>query len=121
LNRQHRVHSVLNAEPQQGNAGGSIGKRRLAWMTDWDERKERKKMSEAKRRQTQFAFCRGFGHSRASSVRRTSIGVPPRFSSQGVFHRKGLSLGPGFLGRGGDNVLRIPLSGITRPGLEPSV
>ena len=30
-----------------------------------------------------------------------SIGVPPRFSPQGVFHRKGLSLRPGFLGRGG--------------------
>src|SRR6516162_6206836 len=26
-----------------------------------------------------------------ASGRRTSIGVPPRFSSQGVFHRKGLS------------------------------
>ena len=26
-----------------------------------------------------------------ASTRRTSIGVPPRFSSQGVFHRKGLS------------------------------
>src|SRR5262245_56804376 len=28
---------------------------------------------------------------RLKSVRRTSIGVPPRFPSQGVFHRKGLS------------------------------
>jgi hypothetical protein len=48
-------------------------------------------------------FCRAEdGHGRAWIARRTSIGVPPRFSSQGVFHRKGLSLGPGFLGRGGD-------------------
>src|SRR5690242_9521500 len=39
---------------------------------------------------------------RLSAERRTSIGVPPRFSPQGVFHRKGLSLRPGFLGRGGD-------------------
>src|SRR5690348_14108775 len=38
---------------------------------------------------------------RLSAERRTSIGVPPRFSPQGVFHRKGLSLRPGFLGRGG--------------------
>jgi hypothetical protein len=46
-------------------------------------------------------FCRGIGHGRAWIARRTSIGVPPRFSPQGVFHRKGLSLRPGFLGRGG--------------------
>src|SRR5947199_4284104 len=39
---------------------------------------------------------------RLSAERRTSIGVPPRFSPQGVFHRKGLSLRPCFLGRGGD-------------------
>jgi hypothetical protein len=37
---------------------------------------------------------------RLPTGRRTSIGVPPRFSSQGVFHRKGLSLRPSFLGRG---------------------
>src|SRR5689334_12115153 len=45
-------------------------------------------------------FCRGSGHGRAWIARRTSIGVPPRFSPQGVFHRKGRSLRPGFLGRG---------------------
>jgi hypothetical protein len=62
----------------------------------------KEKDSEAKRRQTQVVFCRAIdAHGRAWIARRTSIGVPPRFSSQGVFHRKGLSLRPGFLGRGG--------------------
>src|ERR1700751_2106505 len=48
------------------------------------------------------------------SARRTSIGVPPRFSPQGVFHRKGLSLRPGFLGRGGTR-FAYPLSGCYPP------
>jgi len=69
-------------------------------MTKGTNGKERKKMSEAKRRQTQWVFCRGVGHGRACIGRRTSIGVPPRFSPQGVFHRKGLSLRPCFLGPG---------------------
>ena len=93
--------SVLHARLRQANAGGSIRKRRFG--TD-DERNERERtneeMSEAKRRRTQSVLCRGVGHGRAWIARRTSIGVPPRFSSQGVFHRKGLSLRPGFLGRG---------------------
>jgi hypothetical protein len=45
---------ILVGAPCQGavaNAGGSIRKRRLAWMTDGTNGKERK--SEAKRRQTQ--------------------------------------------------------------------
>ena len=42
------------------------------------ESKERKKKSEAKRRQTQRSFAVPDEHGRASSVRRTSIGVPPR-------------------------------------------
>jgi hypothetical protein len=45
-----------------------------------------------------------YGHGRTSNVRRTSIGVPPRLSSQGVFHRKGLST-------------RLLLPGTWRPGL----
>jgi hypothetical protein len=90
---------VLHAEWQQANAGGSIPKRRFG--TD-DGKNERKRKSEAKRRQTQVAFCRALrARPRLPTGRRTSIGVPPRFSSQGVFHRKGLSLRPGFLGRGG--------------------
>jgi hypothetical protein len=60
----------------------------------------KRKKSEAKRRQTQGSSAVPYGHGRASNVRRTSIGVPPRFSSQGVFHRKGLSLRPCFLGPG---------------------
>src|SRR5262249_3391098 len=51
-------------------------------------------------------FCRGFGHGRCPHPDppplagegmgggSTSIGVPPRFSPQGVFHRKGRSLRP---------------------------
>jgi hypothetical protein len=53
------------------------------------------------------------GPSRASHARRTSIGVPPRFSSRGVFHRKGLSTKPGFLGRGGQ--WSVLCAGVTRP------
>jgi hypothetical protein len=56
--------------------------------------------SEAKRRQTQWGLCRAAGPGRAPIGVRTSVGVPPRFSPQGVFHRKELSLRPGFLGRG---------------------
>src|SRR6201987_1482104 len=44
------------------------------------------------------------GRGRAWVARRTSIGVPPRLSSQGVFHRKGLST-------------RLLLPGTWRPGL----
>src|SRR5215831_15115506 len=61
------------------------------------------KDSEAKRRQTQGSSAVSDGPGRASNVRRTSIGVPPRFSSQGVFHRKGLST-------------RLLLPGTWRPG-----
>jgi len=39
---------------------------------------KKKKKSEAKRRQTQRSFAVPDEHGRASSVRRTSIGVPPR-------------------------------------------
>ncbi len=49
----------------------------------------------------------------------TSIGVPPRFSSQGVFHRKGLSTRPSFLGRGG-KVWPLRRAGVTRPYLSQS-
>src|SRR6516165_9551734 len=47
------------------------------------------KDSEAKRRQTQGSSAVADGHGRAWSARRTSIGVPPRFSSQGVFSSQG--------------------------------
>src|SRR6516165_9586714 len=80
-------------------------------MSGNDERKNERKMSEAKRRQTQLVFCRALrARPRLPTGRRTSIGVPPRFSPQGVFHRKGLSLRPGFLGRGGTR-FAYPLSG----------
>ena len=83
-----------------------------ARMTNGTNGQERKQMSEAKRRQRQLSHSAGpYGpRPRPSTERRTSIGVPPRFSPQGVFHRKGLSLRPGFLGRGGTR-FAYPLSG----------
>src|SRR5215470_2304372 len=64
-----------------------------------DERNERKcRRRNADRRKALLPWHRP--RPRPSTERRTSIGVPPRFSPQGVFHRKGLSLRPGFLGRG---------------------
>jgi hypothetical protein len=70
-----------------------------------DERERTKeKNSEAKRRQTQGSSTVPHGHGRAWIARRTSIGVPPRLSSQGVFHRRGLST-------------RLLLPGTWRPGL----
>jgi hypothetical protein len=98
LNRHHRFHSVLHAKPQQAQMPvEAFGKRRLGRMTVRTERKKKiggETPTDARR------FCRGSGHGRAWIARRTSIGVPPRFSPQGIFHRKGRSLRPGFLGRG---------------------
>src|SRR5262249_29525797 len=79
---------VLRAEWQQANAGGSIRKRRLARMTNGKERKRFGGETPTDAR----LFCRALrARPRLKSVKRTSIGVPPRFPSQGVFHRKGLS------------------------------
>jgi hypothetical protein len=48
-------------------------------MVDERERTKERKRSEAKRRQTQFSYSAvPYGHGRAWSARRTSIGVPPR-------------------------------------------
>src|SRR5579859_4286575 len=97
---------ILVGAPCRGaaaNAGGSIRKRRFGTDDGRNERertKERKcRKRNADRRKSHSAGP--YGPGRAWSARRTSIGVPPRFSPQGVFHRKGLSLRPGFLGRGG--------------------
>jgi hypothetical protein len=70
-------------------------------MTKENERKKYRRRN-ADRRNPYSAVP--YGHGRASNVRRTSIGVPPRFSPQGVFHRKGLST-------------RLLLPGTWRPGL----
>jgi hypothetical protein len=104
------LHSVLRAKRQQANAGGSIGKRRFARMTkEKNERtKEKYRRRNADRRKALLPWHRP--RPRPCAERRTSIGVPPRFSSQGIFHRKGLSLRPGFLGRGGIRFAH-PLSG----------
>src|ERR1700747_3733334 len=78
--------------------------------------KNERKDSEAKRRQTQGSSAVPAGTAAAPTLTlprlrgegmgggSTSIGVPPRFSSQGVFHRKGLST-------------RLLLPGTWRPGL----
>jgi hypothetical protein len=67
-------------------------------MTNGKERKKKYRRGNADRRNAYSAVPDG--HGRASNVRRTTVGVPPRFSSQRVFHRKGLSLRPCFLGPG---------------------
>jgi len=48
---------------------------------------------------------------RLSAERRTSIGVPPRFSSQGVFHLQGTRHQARLPATWRGHVLRIPLSG----------
>jgi hypothetical protein len=80
-------------------------------------KKEKYRRRNADRRKASSAVP--YGHGRASIVRRTSIGVPPRFSSQGVFHRKGLSLRPCFLGRD-EQVWPVPSSGCYPPRSVPS-
>ena len=87
---------VVHAEEQQAKRRW---KRRASVSSAWiagsspgnDERERTKEIRRrnADRRNEYSAVANG--HGRARSARRTSIGVPPRFSSQGVFHRKGLS------------------------------
>ena len=73
-----------------------------ARMTDGQERYERKKKSEAKRRQTQFAFCRGFGHGRASQRRGAHLSAFHRGSRpKESFIARDSAPGFSFLGRGG--------------------
>src|SRR5690242_2745420 len=58
------------------SAGGSAVRAKLRHglpgQARQGRRKERKKKSDAKRRQTQLVFCRGSGHGRAWSAKRTS-------------------------------------------------
>ena len=111
---------VVHAEATRPNAGGSAcASEASAWIAGSSpamtkERTEERKRFGGETPTDARLFCRAFGHGRASSVRRTTVGVPPRFSSQGVFHRKGLSLRPGFLGRGGTR-FACPLSGCYPP------
>ncbi len=112
LNRHHRLNSVLHAKLQHTNAGGSTCKRRFG-KDDGRERTKEKFGGETPTdaRSSSAAPC-GCGRrphphppplaGEGMGGGSTSIGVPPRFSSQGVFHLKGLSLRPCFLGRGGD-------------------
>src|SRR6516225_2306917 len=95
------------------------GKRLTCFTAAWiagsspgnDERERTKEIRRrnADRRNEYSAVANG--HGRTWSARRTSIGVPPRFSSQGVFHRKGLSTSLLLPGTWRDTFLSIPLSG----------
>ena len=77
-----------------------------------DEGKERKKKSEAERRQTQFVFCRAVrAQPRLSTERRTSIGVPPRRLVPRSLSSQGTQLQARLPGTWRGHVLRIPLSG----------
>src|SRR5690242_14770138 len=70
-----------------------------------DGRKERKQRKKNRRRNAdrrKVEFCRALRVRPLPRRGSTTIGVPPRFSPQGVFHLKGLSTRPGFLRRGGD-------------------
>jgi hypothetical protein len=88
------------------------GKRLICFTAAWiagsspamTKERTNEKDLEAKRRQTQGSSAVASATAAPASGRRTSIGVPPRFSSQGVFHRKGLST-------------RLLLPGTWRPGL----
>src|SRR5690242_1840342 len=88
------------------SAGGSaVGAKLFAWIAGSksgnDERKNERKIGSRTPTDAIGILPWHRPRPRLSAERRTSIGVPPRFSPQGVFHRKGLSLRPGFLGRGG--------------------
>src|SRR5262249_17289298 len=97
------------------NAGGSMASAALARMTKvrTNENVGGETPTDAR------LFCRGIGHGRAPRRRGAHLsafhrGSPP----QGVFHRKGLSLRPGFLGRGGTR-FAYPLSGRYPPRPVP--
>src|SRR5262245_18369772 len=81
--------SVLRTEWPQANAGGSIGKRRLAWMTNGKEGKRFGGETPTDAR----LFCRAFGHGRACKrqahiYRRSTAALVPRsLSSQGTQHQ----------------------------------
>ena len=108
---------VVHAEATRPNAGGSAcASEASAWMPGIGERSDavlrtampghdeekngRTKKIRRRNADRRKALLPCVRHGRAWSARRTTVGVPPRFSPQGVFHRKGLSLRPGFLGRG---------------------
>ena len=110
---------VVHAEATRPNAGGSAcASEASAWMPGIGERSDavlrtampghdeekngRTKKIRRRNADRRKALLPCVRHGRAWSARRTTVGVPPRFSPQGVFHRKGLSLRPGFLGRGLD-------------------
>src|SRR5690242_4907123 len=80
-----------------------------------DGRKERKQRKKNRRRNADrrnAVFCRTLRiRPRPGSPRRTTIGVPPRFSSQGVFHLQGTQHQARLPATWRGHVLRIPLSG----------
>src|SRR5262249_52055712 len=81
VNRRHRFRCA----PCQGSAGQCRWKHSQAPLWPWMTVRTKEKESEAERRQTQWSYSAGpYGPGRASKYgRRTSIGVPPRFSPRG--------------------------------------
>src|SRR5690349_4467227 len=102
------------AKLQQANAGGSVCKR--GFGTD-DGKKERKERNNERKiggetptdaRSSSAAPC---GCGRCPGGGSTTIGVPPRFSSRGVFHLLGTQHQARLPATWRGHVLRIPLSG----------
>ena len=123
LNRHHRFQSVLHARLQSANAGGSIPKRSFCTDDGKKEREKRKKFggeTPTDARSSSAAPC-GCGRcphpdppplaGEGMGGGSTSIGVPPRFSSQGVLHRQGTQHQARLPATWRGHVLRIPLSG----------
>ena len=102
---------VVHAEVQQAKRRWErCASATSAWMPGSSPGMTKKRTKEIRRRNAD----RRNGHilpwltatAAPANGRRTSIGVPPRFSSQGVFHRKGLST---------RLLLTVPLIGGVRP------
>jgi len=86
------VHAEVQQAKRRWERWASATSAWIAGSSPGNDERERTKeirRRNADRRNEYSAVANG--HGRARSARRTSIGVPPRFSSQGVFHRKGLS------------------------------
>jgi hypothetical protein len=111
LNRHRRFHSALHAKLQQANAGGSIGKRRFG-ADDERARTEEPKEKIGSRTPTDAIRILPWLRPRPplSTGRRTSIGVPPRFSPKGL-SSSSAQLQARLPGTWRGHVLRIPLSG----------
>jgi len=114
---------VVHAELQPQNAGGSIRKGRFCMdcrIKSGNDKKERTGRTKEKiggeTPTDARLFCRALrARPRLPTGRRTSIGVPPRFSSQGAFHRKGPSTRLLLPGTRPNRFCLSVWAGVTRP------